>query len=888
MWKRGVTLVLLSFILLLMVSSLFVTVSSFPVFPVQPSTVADSSHVSKSMANVAYLTNQSTPQKWEKYFTSNSSQTKLQNIVEFLSSLGTRHMARTECNTSADYIFTTLSSYGYTPLRDYFTVIWKNNLYITQNIYCVKPSSSTEIILLACHYDSIRALRIGTWIYDLQNTNCPGAVDDASGVAALLETARLLANVSLDKTLVFAFLSGEEGNSTTEHWFGSEQLINQGYNLFTTQLSNIERVIYLDTLGEPPYGESYTNIMIYSTLALSQHKTALIGVASDLFINVTSVNSPRASSISEAQNQFCSEWSLQSVLPTVTISQENWNITLSDRLTERDTASIVNYTFVENVAKVITGALVREFFTLPLSSPSYFAEWKRLSNINPYGVNLFERDYFDYLADPNSDAVIIGPGLDFTFSELQKLIGFSKPIICTGENGVKLLNILGAQVTGIPSNTDHVSLTRMDLFYHPIWENVEQNVTVIINQGQSTLITSESNLFSFLGYEGNCWLGFYHGNQSLRYVFYVGRDNPSNLSGKGEQVLSNLIFWSSQQQEYILQIQPTRIVAGERTNFTMAIRSALSWDVLQAGTVNLTVTQNGEELYRDSISTANGYFSVRLSLNTGECVFTASNGTVSATRIINVFIPFTVQVYSSPFSIQNEYFLLALKIDSFSSSEQNIDVFIPQLQVFNKINLPPNQSVVIYVPAVYVPASIYDQGIHLFTVLVQGFYPSVSFFPMWISLEACSLILGFILPSIAILTLGFVLYRKIYVVKLPEKIILGENWRRKRRSYFKKFALDSEIIGVLRKHLKMKGFREKAENRFYKPEMIIEIVDKGDNSQVRVFSSIPFSSQNDFLKLTKRIKLNRVTINEKQDVKPEPERDRRRSEFKGGLKNDWE
>ncbi|MEM3525917.1 MAG: M28 family peptidase, partial [Candidatus Jordarchaeaceae archaeon] len=226
MWKRKVSLVLLSLIIVLVVFGFFVVARPLPASLVQPSSIPDSTPFSKSTVNVAYLTNQSTIQKWEKYLTNNSSQTNLQNIVEFLSGLGTRHVSRQECNISADYIFTILSSYGYIPLRDYFTVIWENNSYITQNIYCVKPSLSPSegIILLACHYDSIRTLRIGTWIYNLQNTGCPGAVDDATGVAVLLETARLLANVTLEKTLVLAFLSGEEGNSTTEHWFGSGQL----------------------------------------------------------------------------------------------------------------------------------------------------------------------------------------------------------------------------------------------------------------------------------------------------------------------------------------------------------------------------------------------------------------------------------------------------------------------------------------------------------------------------------------------------------------------------------------------------------------------------------------------------------------------------------------
>ncbi len=224
MWRRGITLALVTFILL---STILCQVagawSNFP-YTINPTSTVPSTSASKSVVKAVYLTNQSTTQKWEKYFTANTSQTNLQNTVSYLSGLGTRQPSRPECNTSADYIHAALESYGYNPLRDYFTVVWQDTPHITQNIYCVKPSPSPDIILLACHYDSIRVLRVGKVVYGLSDTNCPGAVDDAAGVAVLLETARLLANVSLEKTVVFAFLSGEEGNSTTQHWFGSQQL----------------------------------------------------------------------------------------------------------------------------------------------------------------------------------------------------------------------------------------------------------------------------------------------------------------------------------------------------------------------------------------------------------------------------------------------------------------------------------------------------------------------------------------------------------------------------------------------------------------------------------------------------------------------------------------
>ncbi|WP_426701217.1 M20/M25/M40 family metallo-hydrolase [Rhodanobacter sp. Col0626] len=61
-----------------------------------------------------------------------------------------------------------------------------------------------RVIVMTGHLDSR--------VTDVMNTtsNAPGANDDASGVAALIEAARLLSKQDNDATLVFAALSGEE------------------------------------------------------------------------------------------------------------------------------------------------------------------------------------------------------------------------------------------------------------------------------------------------------------------------------------------------------------------------------------------------------------------------------------------------------------------------------------------------------------------------------------------------------------------------------------------------------------------------------------------------------------------------------------------------------
>ncbi|MEM3561968.1 MAG: M28 family peptidase [Candidatus Jordarchaeaceae archaeon] len=838
MSRRAITLTLLSLIIVLMVSSLFAGLTMSISYQSQPLNEVKPVHVPKSAVSVAYLTNQSTTLKWEKHFTNDSSQANLQNSIGFLSSLGTRHISRTECNTSADYIFEALQSYGYLPLRDYLSVIWQNVSYVTQNIYCVKPSTSQEIILLVCHYDSIRVLRIGDTVLGLQNTNCPGAVDDAAGVAILLETARLLYSVSLEKTIVFAFLSGEEGNSTQEHWFGSQQLVTQGYQLFTTQLSNIKRVVYLDTIGELPYGESNGSIGIFSEPTLWTHKSSLIGAATDLGINILSENAPRAGSISQAKKEFCSEWYLQSVLPTITISQTNWTLTTSDRLTQLDTVSIVDYTLVENVVKILTASLVREFFALPPSSPSYAYEWGELLKFYSGGVTFFEQDYTEYLSHPSSSVVIVGPGLNFSERELQDLAAINKPLICTGNSGIDLLGGLGAQLTSSSSNTDYVNLTTLDLFYHPIWENVEENITVAINQGETTLITVGSSFFSFLEYQDKCWLGCYYGHPSSKYVFYVGRDNPANLSSKAKHIISNLVSWCSKQEEYHLQLQPSKIVGGQKTNLTMAVRNALSWEVVEAASFMVSINQNGEQIFQGVVPTTNGYFTIEVTLKVGKCILSVSSGIISAIREVGVIPPFNVQMFYPPTSTQDEYLLLAMILESSSSQDQNLQVFIPELRVYTQVHLPPNGSAIIYIPAVYTPSSPYDRGIHLFTAIVQGCCSSVLVFPLSIFPSLKSTVFGYILPFAALLACSILSYRRVFHVKPPKEIQLREARRRERRKFFEGLILENpKDVEILIKYLREVGFVEMGENRFYDFKAIVEIKNKEENSIVRIFSS---------------------------------------------------
>jgi hypothetical protein len=76
--------------------------------------------------------------------------------------------------------------------------------YDLKNIICKKPGSTNNTVMISAHYDSR--------MEDINNSTAraPGADDNASGVSALLEIARILSNVSLNHSIIFVLFSGEE------------------------------------------------------------------------------------------------------------------------------------------------------------------------------------------------------------------------------------------------------------------------------------------------------------------------------------------------------------------------------------------------------------------------------------------------------------------------------------------------------------------------------------------------------------------------------------------------------------------------------------------------------------------------------------------------------
>ncbi len=67
-----------------------------------------------------------------------------------------------------------------------------------------QPESENRIYVVSGHYDSMCGSPTD------EKCDAPGANDDASGTAAVLEMARVMARYKFDATIVFMAVAGEE------------------------------------------------------------------------------------------------------------------------------------------------------------------------------------------------------------------------------------------------------------------------------------------------------------------------------------------------------------------------------------------------------------------------------------------------------------------------------------------------------------------------------------------------------------------------------------------------------------------------------------------------------------------------------------------------------
>jgi hypothetical protein len=159
----------------------------------------------------------------------------LENITNF----GPRVTGTSACHEAGNYIYNEFESMGLS-VRFHN---WTYEGYSDRNVEATLPGlneSSDEIYIIFGHYDTV--------------ANCPGADDDASGVATVMAAAYILKEYGFNHTIRFVAFSGEE-----QWMLGSHEYARESYE----NGENIVAVLNVDMIGFAITTEHGDNIKVY-------------------------------------------------------------------------------------------------------------------------------------------------------------------------------------------------------------------------------------------------------------------------------------------------------------------------------------------------------------------------------------------------------------------------------------------------------------------------------------------------------------------------------------------------------------------------------------------------------------------------------------------------
>lgn len=173
----------------------------------------------------------------------------MESTVGKLCSFPNRHSKSQNIHEVSDWLLNELKNIGH---NGTFLHKYSQDGFDLENVISNKNGSAEgsngESILLCAHYDTILKQNGDDVV-----SKAPGANDNASGVAALLEIARIIEPLSLGRDIQFAFFSGEE-----QGLWGSTHYAN----FLKDKELNLHAVINMDMCGEPGFLSSNTTTYI--------------------------------------------------------------------------------------------------------------------------------------------------------------------------------------------------------------------------------------------------------------------------------------------------------------------------------------------------------------------------------------------------------------------------------------------------------------------------------------------------------------------------------------------------------------------------------------------------------------------------------------------------
>lgn len=167
------------------------------------------------------------------------------HVAKLAGEIGERNMQHYDgLNRAADYIQQTLEQREYQVSEDSYQVNGKT----VRILYVEIPGSKNKVepFVIGAHYDSVEG--------------CPGANDNASGVAAVLELARILKNETPNHSILLAFFPNEEAPYFQTKDMGS-LVFAKGFRRDHIKFSGMMAIETVGYYSDQPNSQQYPSLL---------------------------------------------------------------------------------------------------------------------------------------------------------------------------------------------------------------------------------------------------------------------------------------------------------------------------------------------------------------------------------------------------------------------------------------------------------------------------------------------------------------------------------------------------------------------------------------------------------------------------------------------------
>ena len=165
------------------------------------------------------------------------SRDNLRSLVSDLELFQTRYASTANCEAAGEFIYLYFQTLGLNPRYEPFTF---RSVYSSRNIIAEKTGQAypDDVVIICGHYDSYSRSAA---------TLAPGADDNASGTAAVMEAARILMPYNFDFTIRFIAFSAEEWGLYGSQYHASRARARQEK---IVGVINLDMIAYADAIPE--------------------------------------------------------------------------------------------------------------------------------------------------------------------------------------------------------------------------------------------------------------------------------------------------------------------------------------------------------------------------------------------------------------------------------------------------------------------------------------------------------------------------------------------------------------------------------------------------------------------------------------------------------------